>query len=104
MRRSSRSVGPGHCRTDFQSVLQPCAGKGSHAAALNTQPSLCEQANRFRIRLALLLEDPGGEGVRSVVIEDRHHTLQNDRALVVLVVGEVDGTAADLHAAGEDSL
>ena len=57
------------------SLRSGSAGKGSHAAALDAQPSLREQANRFRIRLALLLIDPSRQRLGSVIVEDSDGTL-----------------------------
>src|SRR5438876_2605586 len=75
-----------------------------HRAAMHAQLPLGEQANRFRIGLALLLENARRQRLGRVMIVDEHRALKNDGTVVVLVVGKVDGAAADLDAAGENRL
>lgn len=57
----------------------------------------------LRQGFAFLFEDSGGEGVGGIVGEDGAGFLDEDGAVVVAVVGEVDGAAGDLAAVLEDS-
>src|SRR5262245_47875983 len=85
--------------------LRPAAKLAdAHAPALDAQPTLREQPDRLGVRLTLLLEHPRRQRLRRVVVVHRHRPLQDDRAVVVLVVGEVDGAAADLGAVGQHRL
>jgi len=61
-----------------------------------------EQADRRGVSDAFLLEDAFGQGIGRVARQDGHGTLQDDRAGVVFVVGEVDGAAARLLAGGQN--
>jgi hypothetical protein len=54
--------------------------------------------DRFGIDFAFLLEDARGERVGGVVVQHGDGPLQDDRAVVVVIVGEMDRTAADLGA------
>src|SRR5579884_686661 len=55
----------------------------------------------FGVGDVLLLEDAGGEGVRIVALEDGDGALQDDDAMVELLVDEVHGAAGDLHSVFE---
>lgn len=48
------------------------------------------------------LEDSSRQGVRGIVVEDRHGFLVDDWAMIVLIVGEMDRASADFRAVGED--
>ena len=60
------------------------------------------QAQRFRVRDGLFVEDAAGQGLGRVVRGDREAALEEDRAVVVLVVDVVHRAAAELAAAFED--
>src|SRR5262249_9791512 len=75
-----------------------------HAPALDPPLPLPEEPDRLRIRLALGIENTGRESVRRVVVEDRNRSLQDDGAVVVLVVREVDRAAGDLRSVGQHRL
>src|SRR5262249_22548788 len=70
--------------------------RDAHAPPLTVKAAFGEQPNRLGVGFALLLEDAGRKAVGRVVVEDRHGALQDDGAVVVDVVGEMDGAAADL--------
>ena len=63
-----------------------------------------ELANRFRVDAAFDGEDSGCEGVGGVVGFDGDAALEDDGAVVVLVVCKVDGAAADFAAPLKDSV
>src|SRR5262249_45776313 len=66
----------------------------AHAPAVNLQQAGGKLPDCFGIGLALSGEDTRGERLRSVVACDGHARLDDDRAVVVLIVGKVHGTAA----------
>jgi hypothetical protein len=68
----------------------------AHAAAFDRHPPGGDQSQRFGVGLALGRENPGGKRLGHVVVQDRHRPLHDHRAMVVLVVGEVDRAAAEL--------
>ena len=68
-----------------------------HPAAFDHDAAGDDQPQRLGIGLAFGLEHAGGQRFRRVVVEHRNGLLQNHRAVVVLVVGEVDRAAAQLR-------
>ena len=78
--------------------------KCDHASSNNFESPLSEEVNRLGVCDALLLEDPCGERLGCVVVEDGDGALDDDGAVVVDVVGEVDGASADLAAGSENGL
>ena len=73
-----------------------------HGAPVLADPTLGEEAQGLRIEAVLHVSDPVGQGLRRVVGVDRHGVLQNDGAVVVLLVDQVHGGAAPVHAVVED--
>src|SRR6185295_12011004 len=67
-----------------------------HPAALHPQPPLGEQLDGERVYLVFHAEDAGAQRLLVVVGADRHGPLHDDRAMVGLLVDEVDGGARDL--------
>src|SRR5262245_1671457 len=70
----------------------------AHDASCDANAATGDEADDFGERFAFGGEDAGGEGVGRVVVEDRHDALQDDRAVVVLIINEVNGATADLRA------
>jgi len=51
----------------------------------------------LRVNLALLLKHSCSESFRGILIENWNSSLRDDRAMVVIVVGKMDGTATDFR-------
>jgi hypothetical protein len=60
------------------------------------------ELQRFRIGPAFFGEYPRTERLRGIVFKDWDGALQDDRTVIVLVIHEVNGTAADLGPVLED--
>ena len=74
----------------------------AHQTLALSPGSSCDQPPEHRgVQAALDVLDPLVQGLRGVVVEDGHRLLGEDRAVVHLERGVVDGAAGDLHAGGE---
>ena len=60
--------------------------------------------NGLRISLTLLLENAGSQSIRCVLFQNWYRTLQNDGTVVINVIGEMNGAATHLGAAGKHRL
>ena len=100
-RRRSAPHGGGSRRTarPRRSGRRAAARGRMRAPALEHDAAGGDQADRLGHQPALGGLDAGGEGVGGVVVAHRHGFLQQDRAVVVVVVDEVHRRAAHLHAA-----
>jgi hypothetical protein len=76
-------------------------GVNEHAATIDADAAVSEEAEGLGVERVLDGEDAGGERVGRVVRVDGHGLLQHDRAGVVRLVDEVDRRAAPLHAVVE---
>src|SRR5262245_16996015 len=72
-----------------------------HPPSIYAKPTCREKSNRLGISFTFLLKSPGGERLGRVVIEHPDRALEDDRPVVVDIVGEVDRAAAYLHAIGQ---
>ena len=75
-----------------------------YSAVLHEQSALGEQVYGLRICDALLLKNPCGKRIRSVVVFDGAASLDNYRPAIVFIGAEVDGASADFAAGLENSL
>ena len=64
------------------------------AAARHVDPSFGNPLQSLRVCFAFGLKDAGRQSMWRVVVVDRHHVLQDDRSVVVLIVDEMHRTAA----------
>src|SRR5438552_2740544 len=64
-----------------------CDRQDMHPPVVDFKATRGKQSDRFGIRLAFGSEDPRGERLWRVVVTDRNARLNDDRALVVVVVG-----------------
>ena len=69
-----------------------------NAAAVNPEPAFGVLRDRFGQGLALFLEDSRCKRFGSVALLHRHGPLEDDRAIVVVVVDEMNGAPADRYA------
>ncbi len=65
---------------------------------LRPSPVLRQSTATPREKPRIPLKHPGGQHVGRIVVHHRHGLLQNHRAVIVLVVDEVDGAPAQLDA------
>ena len=89
-------------RQNFASVFKDLGGCGGDealdiAAALDLVLTAGDAGNGFRVGKVFFGEDAGSEGVGVVGVENGDGTLQDDCAVVEVLVDEVDGAAGDFH-------
>ena len=70
-----------------------------NSAVFNGHATKADETQRIGVRFAFGGMDAGGEGLRSIVVENRNLTLHDDGAVVVLIINKVNGAAADSRAA-----
>ena len=73
----------------------PTLRQDSHFASLDPHSALGDELDGLGIGLAFGLKDPRGEGVGRIVVQHGDGPLKNHGAVIVLVVGEMDRTAAE---------
>src|SRR5690606_8793576 len=107
-RTSSLARGPsaqgttGRCVNDAR--VDGSVAADARAPVLDGDAALGDESDGLGHEAAFRGLHAGRERVGGVVLEDRDGLLEEDRAGVVAVVGEVDGGAGDLHAGGQDGL
>lgn len=82
----------------------PSGGFDADEGAIDGETSVSIESDGFGIGGAFLLKDACRDIVRGVGVEDGDGALEDNGAVVVLVVGEVDGAAADFDAASNDGI
>ena len=109
-RRTHNLTRPSHGRmtrwlslADRNTVYFPSARIRTRRPSTFTRPSAMSWMG-LRVEFAFHAHDAFRQGVRRVVVEHGYAPLQDDRAVVVLVVRVMDGGAADLGAVGQDRL
>ena len=75
-----------------------------NSAPQQHEPVLRQQLNCRGVGFTLLLEDACCQRVRGIVVHYRRRALQNDRAMIVLIVREVNGATSYLDAVGQCGL
>ena len=70
-----------------------------NAAVLHSQTPRKHAPNRFRIGQLLLLKDKARQFIGSTTFGHGNSALQHDGTMIILVVGEVYGTATDMDSA-----
>src|SRR5687768_14423798 len=77
-------------------------GQDLHSAADDPQAVLLEQSDGLGVGDFFFFEYAVGEGVGRVIFEHGADALEDNRAVVVLLIDEVNGAAGDFAAVGED--
>ena len=75
-----------------------------HSSPGDFQPALLKKADRLRISNFFLFKDTMGEDLGCVILKHGTGALQNNRAIVVFLINEMDGATGDLAAVGQDGL
>jgi hypothetical protein len=73
-----------------------------NAPSHDTQAALRKPLDHLRIGLALGGEHARRQALGRVVVKHRHDPLRNYGTVIVLVIGEMDGTAGHFHASIQD--
>src|ERR1019366_1935516 len=73
----------------------------NHPAALDAMPARENQAHRFGVNAMLLDEDARGKRFIRIVIAYGHHGLRQNRPGIEILIHQMHGAAAELHAVFE---
>lgn len=73
-------------------------------AAFDTNQPLCNQANRLWIQFPFELLNPCGKSLCGILIEHRQTSLQDDWAMVIFEIGEMDSDSGHFHPRIDDCL
>ena len=76
-------------------------GRERDSLPVDCEPTGGEASDCFGVGTAFRFEDAPGEGLGGVVVENRHGLLNDNRSVVVFIIGKVDRTSADPHTSRE---
>jgi hypothetical protein len=80
------------------------AADNYYSAPFDTQPAGGKEPNCLGIGLAFLFKNPSRQRIRRIVLPNGHGPLQYDGSMIVLIIREMNGAAADLYAVSQGRL